>query len=220
MSLSFKLDATSRSDLGKGASRRLRRANSVPAVVYGGVGEAQSITLAHNEMEKSLEHEAFYSHILDLVIDGGKPQQVILRDVQRHPFKRLILHVDFLRVQADQEIQVQVPLHFLNEEECIGVKQDGGAISHVMTEILISCLPRHLPEYIEVDLANLGLGDALHVSDIQFPEGVVSVDLAHGEEHDLPVANVHHTRAGSVESDDADEDAGDAGESEGEAEGE
>jgi len=216
MSLSFKLDATSRSDLGKGASRRLRRANAVPAVVYGGTADAQSITLAHNEMEKNLDHEAFYSHILDLAIDGGKPQQVIMRDVQRHPFKRQILHIDFLRVQADQEIQVQVPLHFLNEEECVGVKRDGGAIGHVMTELLISCLPKHLPEYIEVDLVNLSLGEALHISDIQFPEGVVSVDLSHGDEHDLPVANVHHTRAGSADADESDEAGDDAAEGEGE----
>lgn len=203
MSLSFTLNAESRSDLGKGASRRLRRVNGVPAVVYGGEGEAQSITLKHNEMEKNLSQEAFYSHILDLVVDGGKAEQVILRDVQRHPYKRLIMHMDFQRVSADQAIHVLVPLHFINEEDCVGVKQGGGSISHVETEVNVSCLPKDLPEFIEVDLANVNVGESVHLSDIQFPAGVTSVELSHGEDHDQAVAAVHAARGGAAAEDEA-----------------
>jgi large subunit ribosomal protein L25 len=206
MSLSFNLKAESRNDLGKGASRRLRRVNGVPAVVYGGDAEPQSITLAHNEMDHALEQEAFYSHILSLSVDGGAEQQVILRDVQRHPYKRLIMHMDFQRVSAEQPIHVLVPLHFINEESCVGVKQGGGVISHAETEINVSCLPKDLPEFIEVDLINLNVGETLHLSDIQFPAGVTSVELSHGEDHDQAVVAVHAPRGGAA----AEEAEGDA----------
>ncbi|MEM7206912.1 MAG: 50S ribosomal protein L25/general stress protein Ctc [Pseudomonadota bacterium] len=205
MSVSFTVDAEPRTDQGKGASRRLRRANQVPAVVYGAGKEPESIMVKHNEVLKSLDHEAFYSHILTLNV-GKKSQQVILRDIQRHPFKKLVMHIDFLRVQSDQSIQVQVPLHFLNEENCVGVKQGGGIISHLETEILIDCLPGDLPEYIEIDVAALELGASLHLSDVKLPEGVTSVDLAYGEDHDRAVVSIHVTRASK--SDDDDDDAG------------
>ena len=216
MSVSFTVDAEPRTDLGKGASRRLRRANQVPAVVYGAGREPEAIMIKHNEVLKSLDHEAFYSHILTLNV-GKQSQQVILRDIQRHPHRQLIMHMDFLRVQADQSIQVHVPIHFMNEENCVGVKQGGGIISHLETEIYVDCLPGDLPEYIEVDVENLELGASLHLSEVTLPEGVTSVDLAYGEDHDRAVVSVHATRASKAD----DEEGGDgdeAGDEQGDAE--
>ena len=213
MSVSFTVDAEPRTDLGKGASRRLRRTNQVPAVVYGAGKEPESIMIKHNEVLKHLDQEAFYSHILTLNV-GKKSQQVILRDIQRHPHKLLILHMDFLRVRSDTSIQVNVPLHFINEDNCVGVKQDGGIISHLETEIHVDCLPGDLPEYIEVDVVNLELGSALHLSEISLPKGVTSVDLAHGEDYDRAVVSVHAPRAAKADLDvddtGADEETGDS----------
>ena len=209
MSDSFSLVAETRDDVGKGASRRLRRANRLPAIIYGGGAEPHSITLAHNEVMHSLEHEAFYSHILELDV-AGKKQQVVLRDLQRHPYKNAVLHVDFQRVKADQEIHMHVPLHFINEDTCIGVKQNGGAISHMEVELNVSCLPKDLPEYIEVDMANVDLGESVHISDIKLPAGVTSLDLSHGEENDRTVATVHGKSGGG------DEEEGEGEEAEGE----
>lgn len=200
MSISFTVDAQPRIDLGKGASRRLRRANQVPAVVYGAGAEPQSIMLNHNEVLKHLNHEAFYSHILTLAI-GKKSEQVILRDIQRQPHKLLILHMDFLRVESDHSIQVHVPLHFTGEENCIGVKQGGGIIGHIDSEIFVECLPGNLPEYIEVDVTNLELGVSIHLSEITLPEGVRSVDLAHGKDHDRAVVSVHVSRTSKTDED-------------------
>ena len=207
MSVSFVVDAEPRTDLGKGASRRLRRANQVPAVVYGAGKEPASIMMKHNEVIKSLDHEAFYSHILTLNV-GGMSEQVILRDIQRHPHRQLIIHMDFMRVQSDHAIQMNVPLHFMNEENCVGVKQGGGIIGHLETELLIECLPADLPEYLEVDVSDLELGASLHISDIKLPEGVTSVDLAHGEDHDRALVSVHASRASKTD----DEEEADGGE--------
>ena len=207
MSVSFVVDAEPRTDLGKGASRRLRRANQVPAVVYGAGKEPASIMMKHNEVIKSLDHEAFYSHILTLNVDGMS-EQVILRDIQRHPHRQLIIHMDFMRVQSDHAIQMNVPLHFMNEENCVGVKQGGGIIGHLETELLIECLPADLPEYLEVDVSDLELGASLHISDIKLPEGVTSVDLAHGEDHDRALVSVHASRASKTD----DEEEADGGE--------
>jgi len=194
MSNEFQLNAELRSDEGKGASRRLRRLqNKVPAVIYGGKEPAQSISLRTNELDKALQNEAFYSHILTLTLEG-KEQQAILRDLQRHPAKPVILHADFLRVDAAHAIHMNVPLHFINEDICIGVKLQGGAISHQMSDVEIKCLPKDLPEYIEVDMAEVELDNTLHLSDIKMPEGVEIIALTHGADHDLPIANVHTVR--------------------------
>ena len=196
MSVDFTLNAEPRNEqqLGKGASRRLRKMGKVPAVIYGGGEETVSVTLDHAPLMHSLEQEAFYSHILTVEV-GGKSQRAILRDLQRHPYKPKILHMDLLRVREDTAINVNVPIHFLNEETCPGVKLDGGVISHNTTEVEISCLPKDLPEFIEVDAGELKLNDSLHLSDIKVPEGVTIVELSHGEDHDHVVVSVHVKRA-------------------------
>jgi len=215
----FVLNAKVRSDIGKGASRRLRRLdNQVPAIIYG-LGEApESISLAANQLSHALDNEAFYSHIIELSVDS-KSQNVILKDVQRHPAKAEILHVDFLRVDLNQKLTIRAPLHFLNEEECVGVKMEGGQISHNMNDLEIECLPADLPEYIEVDMAEVALGQTLHISDVILPEGVVSVALTHGEDHDLPVAAVVKSKA-IEEDEDSATDSAEEGEAGDEEEGE
>ena len=197
----FEITATSRADLGKGASRRLRRlTGQVPAVVYGGKSEPQSISLMHKDIMHSLENEAFYSHIIKLTVDG-KSQDVILKDVQRHPAKPVLLHLDFQRVSKDQKLTTRVPLHFLNEETCKGVKVQGGQIAHNMIDLEISCLPADLPEYIEVDMTNLEMDQTLHISDLTLPKGVKSIALMHGEDHDQPVCSIHKPKAAVIEDD-------------------
>lgn len=191
----FELVAKSREDKGKGASRRLRRiAHEVPGIVYGGKKEPEMISLPHKELDQALSNEAFYSHIVKLKIDG-KEQDVIIKDLQRHPHKPFINHVDFFRVDKNQKLTVNVPLHFINEDKCHGVKMEGGVATHMMTELEISCLPANLPEYLAVDMTNLKMDEILHISDIELPEGVESVALSHGEDHDLPVAAIHMPRA-------------------------
>ncbi len=189
----FELNAEKREDVGKGASRRLRRDGKVPGIVYGTNKDATMITLDQNDVLHHLEHEAFYSHILTLNV-GKDSEQVVLKDLQRHPFKRLLMHIDFLRVKADEKISMRVPLHFINEEKCIGVKRDGGAINHLMSDLEIECLPRNLPEYIEVDMLEVAVGDTVHVNDLKLPEGVESYAGAHGGEEDLGVATVFMPR--------------------------
>ena len=200
MAENFEVIAETRTDLGKGASRRLRHANKVPGVVYGS-GEPVSITVAHNEMLKHVANEAFFSHILDLQVDG-KSEMVVVRDMQRHPAKQIIMHVDFMRVKKGVALHMNVPLHFINEESCAGVKLGGGLISHLVTEIEIACLPKDLPEFIEVDVADLELGATLQLSEITLPKGITSVALSHGEDHDLGVVTVTKPR-GSAEDEDA-----------------
>lgn len=196
MSNDFVLNAKAREDVGKGASRRLRRlAQEIPAIIYGGKKEPQNISLAENEFAHALENEAFYSHIITINLEGGKAQDVILKDIQRHPAKPKILHADFLRVSKTQKLTTKVPLHFINESSSIGVKQQGGVVTHSMSELDIQCLPGDLPEFIEVDLANLEIGQVIHISDLELPKGVESVELSHGEEHDLAVATIHKPRA-------------------------
>ncbi len=195
----FTLEAQTRQDVGKGASRRLRRQKRVPAVIYGGQKEARSLTLSHDEIWRKLQSEAFFSHVLTINVQGGKKEKAILRDLQRHPFKQQIQHVDFQRVVAGQEIHIQVPLHFLNEEESVGVRMHGGEISHLQTEVDVYCDPEHLPEYIEVDLSNLDIGDVVHLSDLHVPQGVRIVALTHGEDYDAGVASCHQPRVTAVE---------------------
>ena len=193
----FAVNAQLREKLGSRASRQLRHAGFVPAVLYG-AGEAMQLSIKANELANHLEHEAFYSHVLSISVNGTT-ERAILRDLQRHPYKKEILHIDFLRVSEDQEIKVHVPLHFLNEDSCVGVKQQGGRVGHLQTEVEVVCLPRHLPEYIEVDIADLELGHSLHLSSIAMPEHVKLVSLMQGEEHDLPIVNVFMPRAAAEE---------------------
>ena len=204
MSLDFTLSAEVRSDYGKGASRRLRKTNKFPGIIYGGKGNPTPISLDHNEMLNSFQHEAFFSHILTLKVDGSE-EKAIIKDIQRHPYKQRILHMDFQRVRMDEAISVRVPLHYLNEEACVGVKTDGGALNRVETDIGVSCLPGDLPEYIEVDVLELKLGDSLHLSDVKLPDGVTSTDYTEGDEDsDRTIVTVFQPRA-AVEEEEADE---------------
>ncbi len=208
----FALNAEVRSDLGKGASRRLRRnASLVPAVIYGGEKAPQSISLLAKDLAKLLENEAAFSHILSLNVDGSN-ESVLIKALQRHPAKGFVLHADFQRVVAGQKLTAHVPLHFLNEATAVGVKKGGGEVSHTLVEVEVSCLPKDLPEFIEVDLAKLELGQSLHLSDLKLPKGVELVALAHG--NDLAVANIHAARVSR------DESAGEAASEESEGEGE
>jgi large subunit ribosomal protein L25 len=207
MSDQFELNADVREDMGKGASRRLRRlADLVPAIIYGGKEEPQPLTLIRKDFEKALENEAFYSHVLTINV-GSNKQKAILKDLQRHPAKNRIMHADFLRVDANTAVKVNVPIHFTNETTCVGVKAEGGIIQHQVTDVEISCLPGDIPEYIEVDMAEVVIGQIVHLSDITLPEGVVSVALALGEDHDLAVASVIAPKGGSDASDEDDVEA-------------
>ena len=208
MTDAFVVNAEVRTDKGKGASRRLRRLeNLVPAIIYGGDKEPVSLTLKHNEIIKSLESEAFYSHILTINI-AGKEESAILKDLQRHPARDEIMHADFLRVSKNQPINVHVPLHFTNEEACVGVKMEGGAISHQASDVEITCLPGDLPEFIEVDMSEVHIESIIHLSDLVLPKGVTVAALQHGEDHDLPVAAVHKPKGEKVVEDEAEEEAG------------
>jgi large subunit ribosomal protein L25 len=213
----FELNAELRTDKGKGASRRLRlNADMIPAILYGAGKDPQSLTLAHKDIHKACENEAFFSHIITINA-GGTSQQAIIKDLQRHPAKDRIMHADFLRIQMDQAITVEVPLHFLNEDSCLGVRQGGGNISHNMTSIEISCLPGDLPEYIEVDIADLDLGDSIHISGLKLAEGLSIPSLMQGADHDHVVVSVNAPKRveelneGPVSAEDApDEESGDS----------
>jgi large subunit ribosomal protein L25 len=207
------IEAKLRSDLGKGASRRLRRnADEIPAIIYGAGKDPSPLTLIRKDLEKALENEAFFSQVIDVSVEGDV-QQAILRDLQRHPAKDLVMHADFLRVDANVAIKVSTPLHFINVETCIGVKDEGGVIEHLMNDIELLCLPRDIPEYIEVDMLEVAISDIIHISDLKLPEGVVSTALALGEEHDMAIASVSLPRVAVEE----DEDAVDADEATDEA---
>ncbi|GGI87725.1 50S ribosomal protein L25/general stress protein Ctc [Halopseudomonas pertucinogena] len=200
----FTLNANVREDLGKGASRRLRRnADLVPAIVYGGNKEPQSISIAARELNKALENEAFYSSIIGLSIDG-KVEEVLVKALQRHPAKPRVLHADFQRIVAGQKVTVQVPLHFANEDICVGVKQEGGMVFRNLPEVEVSCLPKDLPDFIEVDLKDLKVGEALHLADLKLPEGLTIPSLALGDDHNLPVVTIMAQRtAAAADEDDA-----------------
>ena len=202
MSDDIAVNATSRSVFGKGASRRLRRDNVVPAIVYGDSKEPQAVQLKHNEVVKHLENESFYSQLLQLSVDGGEPVRALLKDVQRHPYKQQVLHIDFVRVVAGAELQVAVPLHFMNEDLCVGVKAGGGMIMHNENEVLIACRPRDIPEAINVDMAELNIGESVHLSQLTMPEGVRLVDLHEaGDDSDRIVAAVNAPRVEAEPSD-------------------
>ena len=210
MSTNFVINARSREDTGKGASRRLRRqSGEVPAIIYGGKKHAEKISILHKDITKALENEAVYSSIISLAVDG-KAEDTIIKDIQRHPAKQVILHLDFLRVSKTTKLQTRVPLNFLNEDICVGVKMGGGLIAHTMTDIEVSCLPKDLPESIDVDMEQIDVGQIVHLSDIKMPSGVESVSLSQGAEYDLTVATVNKQKAADIEealdSDEADDD--------------
>ena len=194
MSETFELQAQSRSVIGRGASRRLRRLeNKVPAVVYGAEKAPLSLTLCHNDVFHALENEAFYSHILTLHIDG-KAEKVVLKALQRHPYKPRILHMDFLRVSEKSKLRMHVPLHFIGEDKAPGVKS-AGLVNHYMSDVEVSCLPANLPEFIEIDVSALELNQTLHLSDIKLPKGVELVaHVEAGSEQDHPVVSIHLPR--------------------------
>jgi len=207
----FELNCTVRTDLGKGASRRLRRLdNNIPAVLYGSGKDPMPLTIAHKDIAKAITNEAFFSHIITLKI-GGKKEKAVIKALQRHPAKPFVMHADFLRVSDKQAINVKVPLHFMNEDKCAGVKVGGGSILKTLNEIEVSCLPGDLPEYIEVDMLEVEIGDSIHLSDIALPKGVTSVALAaQGEDNDLSVATVAAPKAEVAEETGAPEAAPDA----------
>lgn len=189
MAISYLLDAVLRTDEGKGASRRLRRTGRIPAVVYGGEGEAVSISLAENQLVRHLQDEQFYSSIINLKLDSGS-EKVLLRDLQRHPARPVVLHADLLRVNSKEKIKITVQLHYINEESAPGVKLDGGRVTKSMMDVEIMCLVKDIPDFIEVDLIELKMAESVHLSDLKLPEGVESVQLLLGEGHDLAIATI------------------------------
>ncbi len=198
MAEKFDLIAEIREDQGKGASRRLRREGKVPAIIYGAGRPARSLVFDHNKVIKELESESFYSSILNIKV-GDKSQAAILKDLQRHPAKNQIMHMDLQRIVEDEDIRMNVPLHFLNEEDAVGVREGGGKVSHIRTEVEVVCLPKYLPEYLDIDIAGLELDQILNQSDIKLPEGVEIPELALGPEHDHPIVSIHVIKAAPVE---------------------
>jgi len=194
MSNSYELQAQFREDTGKGASRRLRHAGKVPAVLYGGNAEPRAITVNHQALLLHVENEAFFSNVIELQV-GDLKQDAIVKDMQRHPAKHQIMHIDFQRIVAGEEIRMTVPLHFVGEENAAGVKLGGGKFSHLRNDVDIACLPKNLPEYIEVDVSGMELDDLLHMSDIKLPEGVEIPELAQGDEQDQPIISLHRPAA-------------------------
>ncbi len=188
MKAAFELAVEERPQLGRVPSRRLRKAGKVPAVMYGGGEGPASLLLDHDSLVHQMEREAFYTSILTLKI-GQKSQQVVVKAVQRHPARPIVMHLDFLRIREDEEITLDVPIHFLNEASAKGVKEQGGVVDHLLTEVEVRCLPRFLPEYLEIDVSPLELNQIYHLSDIQLPEGVTLVALAHGQDHPVVAVN-------------------------------
>jgi large subunit ribosomal protein L25 len=196
--MTIELNAELRADQGKGASRRLRHTDKLPAIVYGSGIDAVNLTLTQREVRANLKNEAFYSSILSLKYNG-KSEQVILRDIQHHPYKVDIMHMDFQRVDATKPLHMHVPLHFINEEKSPGVKTEGGIVSHVMIEVEIECLPKDIPEFIEVDVSGLHTNHAIHLSELKLPAGVEIRALKHGVDHDTAVVSIHPPKQAVVE---------------------
>ncbi len=210
MSEEFDLIADFREDMGKGASRRLRREGKVPAILYGAGRPPRNLSFDHNKVLRQLENESFYSSVLNIKV-GEKSQAAILKDIQRHPAKRIIMHMDFQRILDDVEIRMNVPLHFIGEDQAPGAKQEGGTISHLMNDVEVVCLPKHLPEYLEVDVSELKLDESLSLSDIKLPEGVTIPELEQGEDHDHIIVSIQEIKLAPIEEDE-DEDAAEPGE--------
>ena len=213
MSEDFDLIAEFREDMGKGSSRRLRREGKVPAIIYGAGRPPRSLAFDHNKVLKQLENESFYSSVLNIKV-GEKSQAAILKDLQRHPSKMQILHMDLQRIVDDEEIRMNVPLHFLGEDVAPGVKLGGGKVSHLRTDVEVTCLPKDLPEFIEVDISELELDAMVHLSELKLPEGVTIPELAQGPEHDHAVVSIHKLKRAAVEEEETTEEAAEGGEEE------
>ena len=229
MSEDFDLIAEIREDQGKGASRRLRREGKVPAIIYGAGRPPRQLAFDHNRVIQQLENESFYSSILSIKV-GEKSQAAIVKDIQRHPAKQQVMHMDFQRIVADEKIKMNVPIHYINAEVAPGVKIGGGSVSQLVNDVEVSCLPKDLPEYFEVDIAELDLNQMLHLSDIKLPDGVEIPELAQGPEHDHAIVSIQVIKAApepseeeleaAEEGEEAAEGEASAEESAGEAEGE
>ena len=205
MSTNFELAASIRKDLGKGATRRLRKEGVVPAVIYGAGSEPVSISLDHNRLMHSTENEAFFSHILSIDV-AGKEEKVIIKALQRHPSRSVLMHADFMRVNMSEKLKVHVPIHFVGEELSEGVKA-GGVLTHDLVDVEIQCLPADLPEFIEVDVSGLAVGESLHLTDLTIASGLEIVALLQGADHDLQVVSVQANRASEVETEEVEEEA-------------
>ena len=198
MAEKFDLIAEFRTDMGKGASRRLRHQGMVPAIIYGAGRPPRALAFDQNKVLKQLESESFYSSVLNIKV-GETSQAAIVKDLQRHPSKRQILHMDLQRIVEDEQIRVNVPIHYIGEEVAIGVKDGGGKVAHLMTDVEVTCLPKNLPEYFEVDISALELDEMLHLSDIKLPDGVEIPQLAQSPEHDHAIVSIHVIKAAPVE---------------------
>ena len=191
--MSLELNATLREDMGKGASRRLRHANKLPAIVYGVGKDPVSITLLQKDIQYRLPNEEFYSQVLSLNIDGTA-EDVLLRDIQHHPYKQEVMHMDFIRIDAKKVVHVHSQLHFIGEEVSPGVKTEDGVANHVIVEVELECLPKDIPQFIEVDLSEMHVGDIIHLSDLKLPKGVEILALKQGDEHDTAVVGMHQRK--------------------------
>jgi large subunit ribosomal protein L25 len=211
MSDDFDLIAELREDQGKGASRRLRHKGKVPAIIYGAGRPPRALVFDQNKVLKQLENESFYSSVLNIKVND-KSQAAILKDLQRHPAKHMIMHMDFQRIVDDVEIKMNVPLHFTGEELAPGVKTGGGAVSRLLNDVEVSCLPKHLPEYLEVDISELELDAMLNLSDIKLPEGVEIPQLTQGPENDHAMVSIHVIKAAPVEEEIVEGEEGEEGE--------
>jgi large subunit ribosomal protein L25 len=196
MRIGFELNAEARSDQGKGASRRLRHAGKVPAVIYGGHADARSVSLEHHRLLQLIDNEKFYSSIISVSV-GTEKQTVIVKDVQMHPAKVAVLHLDLQRVSENEKIRLHLPIHFKGEAVAPGVKTQGGVVSHMMADVEVTCLPKDLPEYLEVDMSAMKLNETIFLADVKLPEGVTISALAHGR--NPPVVSVHSPRAAEPE---------------------
>ena len=194
---SFEFDAEIRTNTGKGDARRSRRLGKIPAIIYGGGAEPVKLFLTHHRILKALENEAVYSHVLTLRYDGNE-EKAILKAIERHPSRPIIMHMDFQRINENDTIRVHVPLHFINQETSLGVKKSG-VINHALAEVEVICLPQHLPEFIEVDMAKVDVGEMVHLSDLQVPAGVEIAELTHGVANDRAVASIHASHATETE---------------------
>lgn len=191
----FEMVAEARADTGSRAARRLRRQGQIPAVLYGGGKDPMALRINENFLKRQLDNEAFYSHILAVKINGTQ-EQAVLKDLQRHPATGNILHLDLQRVRASESLYLNVPLHFIDEDQCPG-RRAGGVISHLMIEVEVTCLPKDLPEFIEVDMSALEMGQSIHLSELKLPGGVELTALAAGKEQDQPVVTIQSPRGGA-----------------------
>ena len=197
----FDLIAEYREDKGKGASRRLRHEGKVPAVIYGAGRPPRSLSFDHNKVLRELENESFYSSVLNIKV-GDKSQAAIVKDIQRHPARPIVMHIDLQRIVEDQVIKMNIPIHYIGADVAIGVKDGGGSVSQLRTDVEVQCLPRDLPEYFEVDISGLELDAMMHLSDITVPEGVEIPELAQGPEHDHPIVSIHVIKVAVIEEED------------------